>query len=114
MQSLCVLRLPSYLSSQAGKTLDLMQVNSIVEYDANVSDCMRNVRFDTNNFTNVAFYPHRDGRYSVWALPNDLSGGVEFLLNKDKEKPKTALLRNEVLDYLNKNTALGISIEQFI
>ena len=111
--------LPQNLSKYDRKVLTIDQVILINTYYGNIIGCDQRVLFDAGEFTGISFYKNINlrGKYSVFALQNDLKRGPEYYitdyLSMDGRGPNTKL-RNIVIDYINNHKELGLNIDNFL
>lgn len=107
--------LPNYLSKYAGRTLSLGDVSLIWCHHTNVSTAEdtaaeKHIPFDAGEFTGIYFYRTSNGKYSVFALPDDLRSGPEYYISLAPNYE----LRSIVADHLEKHKELKLSIDDFL
>lgn len=113
--------LPQQLSKFSGRHLNFDQMQNLATYCANTSDVIdEDVAFDGGNFTGIIFDKSPNGKYSVWALHDSLIEGPEFYINpQDPPNKYVTYIHNKelhqiVAEYLNENSFLGLTIDQFM
>lgn len=114
--STAILTLPNNLSKYFERTLSLDDVSMICAYQSNVTyNDRKNVLFDAGKYTGITFISGR-GKYSIFALPDDLMSGPEYYINKNsiKGNEPNFELRDIVIDYLDKHKELGLNIDDFL